>query len=197
MFRLSRAVEGMHSVYFYKCMVALEIEPSFGEEGMECEAFCSQGRAKAYSCPWYAVLSGMADENAFAEECHRRGQHTPALAPEPVPVPSPAPAPAPAPAPPPAPATVRPPSRARPLAPASGQTSAPSVSTHPQKPPRPAPTAKLVSKSNWEDEEQGRQRVPGHWNAPMTSAGPKEGGKRKKQKQKEDTKKKKSTKGNR
>ncbi|KAH0507220.1 DnaJ-like protein subfamily B member 6 [Microtus ochrogaster] len=68
--------------------------------------------------------------------------------------------------------------------------------TRTQKPPRPAPTAKLVSKSNWEDEEQDRQRVPGNWDAPMTSAGLKEGGKRKKQKQKEDSKKKKSTKGN-
>lgn len=62
--------------------------------------------------------------------------------------------------------------------------------------------AKVVSKSNWEDEEQDRQRVPGDCDAPMTSAGVqkgaglKEGGKRKKQKQKEDSKKKKSTKGN-
>ena len=80
--------------------------------------------------------------------------------------------------------------------PSSSPDSAPSVSTRPQKPPRPAPTAKLGSKSNWEDDEQDRQRVPGNWDAPMTSAGLKEGGKRKKQKQKEDLKKKKSTKGN-
>ncbi|GAB1289500.1 DnaJ homolog subfamily B member 6 [Apodemus speciosus] len=138
------------------------------------------------------VCWGVADENALAEECQRRGQHTPALAPGPAPAPvrvpsqarPPAPTPAPTPAPPPA------------------QTPAPSVSTRPQKPPRPAPMAKVVSKSNWEDEEQDRQRVPGDWDAPMTSAGVqkgaglKEGGKRKKQKQKEDSKKKKSTKGN-
>lgn len=107
------------------------------------------------------MLSGVADENALAEECRRRGQPTPAL------TPGPAPAPA------------RVPSQARPLTPAPtpapAQTPAPSVSTRPQKPPRPAPTAKLVSKSNWEDEEQDRQRVPGHSDAPMTSAGVQKG----------------------
>lgn len=142
------------------------------------EAFCSQGRVAAHSSPWCAVLSGVADENAFAEECQRRGQQIPALAPGP------------------APATVRAPSPTRPPAPAPAPTPAPSISTRTQKPPRPAPTAKLVSRSNWEDEEQDRQPVPGNWDAPMTSAGLKEGGKRKKQKQKEDSKKKKSTKGN-
>lgn len=119
--------------------------------------FCSQGRVQAYSFPWCAMLSGVADENALAEECQRRGQHTPALAPGPPP------------------ATVRPPSQARPQAPASSLTPAPSVSTRPQKLTRPAPTAKLVSKSNWEDEEQDRQRVPGNWDAPMTSAGVQKG----------------------
>ncbi|XP_052028899.1 dnaJ homolog subfamily B member 6 isoform X2 [Apodemus sylvaticus] len=154
-----------------------------GQERIEVE---EDGQLKSLT------INGVADENALAEECQRRGQHTPALAPGPAPAPvrvpsqarPPAPTPAPAPAPPPA------------------QTPAPSVSTRPQKPPRPAPVAKLVSKSNWEDEEQDRQRVPGDWDAPMTSAGVqkgaglKEGGKRKKQKQKEDSKKKKSTKGN-
>lgn len=101
-------------------------------------------------------INTVADKNALAEECRRRGQPTPALA----------------------------------------QTPGPSVSTRPQKLPRPAPKAKLVSKSNWKDEEQDRQQVPGNCDAPMTSAGLKEGGKRKKQKQKEDSKKKKSTKGN-
>ena len=130
-----------------------------------CEASCSQGRAEAHSSPWCAVFSGVADENALAEECQRRGQPTPALAPGP------------------APAPVRVPSQARPLAPtpaptpapAPAQTPAPSVSTRPQKPPRPAPTAKLGSKSNWEDDEQDRQRVPGNWDAPMTSAGVQKG----------------------
>lgn len=144
-----------------------------GQERVEVE---EDGQLKSLT------INGVADENALAEECRRRGQPTPAL------TPGPAPAPA------------RVPSQARPLTPAPtpapAQTPAPSVSTRPQKPPRPAPTAKLVSKSNWEDEEQDRQRVPGHSDAPMTSAGLKEGGKRKKQKQKEDSKKKKSTKGN-
>lgn len=129
------------------------------------DAFCSRGRAEAHSSPWCAVFSGVADENALAEECQRRGQQTPALAPGPAPAPvrvpsqarPPAPTPAPAPAPPPA------------------QTPAPSVSTRPQKPPRPAPMAKVVSKSNWEDEEQDRQRVPGDCDAPMTSAGVQKG----------------------
>lgn len=148
-----------------------------GQERVEVE---EDGQLKSLT------INGVADENALAEECQRRGQQTPALAPGPAPAPvrvpsqarPPAPTPAPAPAPPPA------------------QTPAPSVSTRPQKPPRPAPMAKVVSKSNWEDEEQDRQRVPGDCDAPMTSAGLKEGGKRKKQKQKEDSKKKKSTKGN-
>lgn len=126
------------------------------------EAFCSQGRVAAHSSPWCAVLSGVADENALAEECQRRGQHIPALAHHG-----------------PAPATVRVPSPARPPAPSpaptSAPSSAPSVSTRPQKPPRPAPMAKLVSKSNWEDQEQDRQRVPGNWDAPMTSAGVQKG----------------------
>nr|XP_048296118.1 dnaJ homolog subfamily B member 6 isoform X1 [Myodes glareolus]XP_048296119.1 dnaJ homolog subfamily B member 6 isoform X1 [Myodes glareolus] len=140
-----------------------------GQERVEVE---EDGQLKSLT------INGVADENAFAEECQRRGQQIPALAPGP------------------APATVRAPSPTRPPAPAPAPTPAPSISTRTQKPPRPAPTAKLVSRSNWEDEEQDRQQVPGNWDAPMTSAGLKEGGKRKKQKQKEDSKKKKSTKGN-
>lgn len=162
-------------------MVALEMEPSLGKEGRCVKPFAPKGGLGS-QLSWCAVLSGVADENALAEECRRRGQPTPALAPGPAPAPA------------------RVPSQARPPTPAPtpapAQTPAPSVSTRPQKPPRPAPTAKLVSKSNWEDEEQDRQRVPGNCDTPMTSAGLKEGGKRKKQKQKEDSKKKKSTKGN-
>uniref|UniRef100_A0A8C6MUU1 DnaJ homolog subfamily B member 6 n=1 Tax=Mus spicilegus TaxID=10103 RepID=A0A8C6MUU1_MUSSI len=127
-----------------------------GQERVEVE---EDGQLKSLT------INGVADENALAEECQRRGQPTPALAPGP------------------APAPVRVPSQARPLAPtpaptpapAPAQTPAPSVSTRPQKPPRPAPTAKLGSKSNWEDDEQDRQRVPGNWDAPMTSAGVQKG----------------------
>lgn len=155
MFRPSSAVEGMDASSFINIWWLWRWSHLLGKKARE--AFCSQGRAEAHSSPWCAVLSGVADENALAEECQRRGQHTPALAPGP------------------APAPVRVPSQARPPAPAPAQTPAPSVSTRPQKPPRPAPTAKLVSKSSWEDEEQDRQRVPGNWDAPMTSAGVQEG----------------------
>nr|XP_042125306.1 dnaJ homolog subfamily B member 6-like [Peromyscus maniculatus bairdii] len=86
----------------------------------------------------------------------------------------------------------------RPTRPGPGPSSSPDSSPFcqhpPTKPPKPARTVKLVSKSNWEDEEQFRQRVSGNWDVPMTSAGHKKGGKRKKQKQKGDLKK--STKGN-
>ncbi|KAH0520319.1 DnaJ-like protein subfamily B member 6 [Microtus ochrogaster] len=119
-----------------------------GQERVEVE---EDGQLKSLT------INGVADENAFAEECQRRGQQIPALAPGP------------------APATVRALSPARPPAPAPAPTPAPSISTRTQKPPKPAPTAKLVSKSNWEDEEQDRQRVPGNWDAPMTSAGVQKG----------------------
>ncbi|XP_049975887.1 dnaJ homolog subfamily B member 6 isoform X1 [Alexandromys fortis] len=119
-----------------------------GQERVEVE---EDGQLKSLT------INGVADENAFAEECQRRGQQMPALAPGP------------------APATVRALSPARPPASAPAPTPAPSISTRTQKPPRPAPTAKLVSKSNWEDEEQDRQRVPGNWDAPMTSAGVQKG----------------------
>nr|XP_048296120.1 dnaJ homolog subfamily B member 6 isoform X2 [Myodes glareolus] len=119
-----------------------------GQERVEVE---EDGQLKSLT------INGVADENAFAEECQRRGQQIPALAPGP------------------APATVRAPSPTRPPAPAPAPTPAPSISTRTQKPPRPAPTAKLVSRSNWEDEEQDRQQVPGNWDAPMTSAGVQKG----------------------
>nr|XP_045016107.1 dnaJ homolog subfamily B member 6 isoform X2 [Jaculus jaculus] len=114
-----------------------------GEERVEVE---EDGQLKSLT------INGVADEEALAEECLRRGQHS---------------------------------------------LPAPSTSARLQKLARPASGARVVSHSTWEeDDEQDRLRVPGSWDAPMTSAGFKEGGKRKKQKQKEESKKKKSTKGN-
>ncbi|XP_045434248.1 dnaJ homolog subfamily B member 6 isoform X16 [Pipistrellus kuhlii] len=63
------------------------------------------------------------------------------------------------------------------------------TSARPLRPPRPAPPPK-----HEEDDEPGRQRAASHWE-PSTSAGLKEGGKRKKPKHRDESKKKKATKG--
>ncbi|XP_028720018.1 dnaJ homolog subfamily B member 6 isoform X2 [Peromyscus leucopus] len=125
-----------------------------GQERVEVE---EDGQLKSLT------INGVPDENALAEECQRRGQHTPVLASGPAPASVRAPSPA------------RPPTRPPAPAPAPAQTPAPSVSTRPQKPPKPSPTAKLGSKSYREDEEQDRQRGSGNLDAPMTSAGVQKG----------------------
>lgn len=90
------------------------------------EALGLVGGGPAHPLP--GVLSGVADEEALAEECLRRGQH----------------------------ALQGPP-------PGSARSS---------KPPKSTPVTRLTPHSIWEeDEEQDRLRVPGNWDAPMTSAG--------------------------
>ncbi|XP_073916040.1 dnaJ homolog subfamily B member 6 isoform X2 [Castor canadensis] len=90
-----------------------------GQERVEVE---EDGQLKSLT------INGVADEEALAEECLRRGQH----------------------------ALQGPP-------PGSARSS---------KPPKSTPVTRLTPHSIWEeDEEQDRLRVPGNWDAPMTSAG--------------------------
>ncbi|XP_062954608.1 dnaJ homolog subfamily B member 6 isoform X1 [Cynocephalus volans] len=115
-----------------------------GQERVEVE---EDGQLKSLT------INGVADEDALAEECLRRGQH------------------------------------ALPAQPASARS---------LKSPRPTSLLRHTPHYIHEDDnEQDGPGVPSSWDPFMSSAGFKEGGKRKKQKQREELKKKKSTRGHR